>query len=424
MTTLLPERPDLGQLKRQAKDLFKAHQHGDASVCAVLRQLHRFDGSPDTDILTSDLKLHEVQFAIALDYGFSSWDALKHHIERIPSAKPIVHRENGEVWIDGIPKLDWSNPGECTFIGALLRALNRIGEPINYIDLMGLSGASFRFCFAHPNWDFSSVDGMLDHDHGQVAMDALGYEVSWAEGESEMRDAFKKSIDDGRPALGIDLAVAPEWGVIAGYADEGKTLLCRTYFDGPGDDYARTERIPWLNYIIGARKPAPTRRESFLASLGVAVTVAHAEGFTSFGGGVYKRGLEGLSIWASDLAEESRFDSSNPDLLRRHKEINQFIYDSLVDARTTAAQYVRRHSEVLGNGFRERLLRLASLYDEIVAELQGCKQHIPRDEDPKTRAWTLEMRQEQIEMLGAVLALERQAIGSIEEILARKSEAI
>lgn len=415
MTTSLPERPDLGQLKRQAKDLLKAHAQGNPSVCPILHQLHRFAGLPDAAILASELKLHEVQFAMALGYGFSSWDAMKRHVERLPRERtaPRVHRKDGDVWIDGIPKLTWTDPGACTFIGALLRTLNRIGEPIGYVDLMGLSGAAFRFCFAHPGWDWSSVDGMLGYDHGQAAMDALGYQVSWAE-EDEMRAAFVSSIEAGKPAMGIDLVKAAEWGVIAGYADEGKVLLCRTYFDDPGSEYSRTERLPWLNYMIGESRPAQPRRESFLASLQIAVTLAHADGFTSMGGGVYKRGLEGLATWAADLGDESRFEDTES--LNKHVSINDFIYRSLVDARAAGARYVRDHTDVLGEAHRESLLRLASTYDQVVTALRSRKQDVPGEDG--ANIWTREMRERQMGTIDEVLALERQAIVICERILA------
>jgi hypothetical protein len=425
MTTSLPPRPDLGHLKRQAKSLLKAQKDGNPQVCQVLRQLHRFNRSSDSEILAADVKLSDVQFALALDYGFSSWDALKHYVDgmTVNGDEAIVHRRDGEAWIDGIPKLTWTDPGDCTFVGALLRALNRIGEPINYVDLMGISGAAFRFCFAHPNWDFSSVDGMLGYDHGQAAADALGYEVSWAE-EDQMRDAFVRSIEQGRPALGIDLLVAPEWGVIAGYADGGKTLLCRTYFDEPGEEYARTERLPWLNYIIGDRKPARTRRESLLESLRIAVLYAHAEGFTSFGGGVYKRGLEGLEAWIGDLLDEARFDPSDQDLLQRHADVNRFIFNALLDARGAAARYLSNHSDLLGPGLRGTLQQLAGVYGQITGLLREAKVHVTRfADDPKSdgldlQDWTPEERRAQADALGKALVLERTALRLSEQILA------
>lgn len=425
MTTTLSPRPDLGHLKRQAKNLLKAHQRGDTGACPVLRQLYRFSQSSDSEMLAAEVKLNEVQFALALDYGFSSWNSLKHHVEHlaITGDEVIVHRRDGEAWIDGIPKLNWSSPGGCTFIGALLRALNRVGEPINYVDLMGLSGAAFRFCFAHPNWDWSSVDGMLGYDHGRVAMDALGYEASWAEGENEMRAAFMKSIDEGRPALGIDLVCAPEWGVITGYADEGKTLLCRTYFDDPGDDYSRTERVPWLNFMIGDRKPAPARHASLLASLRIAVTCGRGNGFVSSGGCSYKRGTEGLETWIGDLLDESRFDPKASEALCKHSSVNRFVFDALLDARESAARYLASHSDLLGHELRGPLLHLAGIYGQIVAVLRECMQYMPKSEDvPESRGpdpenWTPEMRYAQVDALRTVVEFEREALGTCEQIL-------
>jgi hypothetical protein len=418
MTTNLPLRPDLGHLKRQAKNLLKAQQRGDADACPILRQLHRFGHASDAHILTSEVKLNEVQFALALDYGFSSWNALKEHVERlaIKADEVVVHRRDGEVWIDGVAKLSWSDPGACTFIGALLRALNRVGEPINYPDLMGLSGAAFRFCFAHPNWDWSSVDGMLSFDAGQFAMDALGYEAGWAE-EDEMRAAFMKSIDEGRPAMGIDLVRAAEWGVITGYADEGRTLLCRTYFDDPGDDYMRTERLPWLNYMIGERKPAPARHASLLASLRVAVMVARGEGFVSSGGCSYKRGIEGLETWIADLLDGSRFDPRDADGLLKYASINRFIFDALLDAREAAARYLASHSEVLGPDLRSPLVHLAGIYGQIVAALRECAQYVPKEEGLDPHDWTPDIRLAQVDALRTVVEFEREALRVCEQIL-------
>ncbi|MCE5323771.1 hypothetical protein LLG46_10720 [bacterium] len=423
MTTNLPPRPDLGHLKRQAKSLLKSHQHGDGAACPILRQLYRFANSTDTQILASDVKLNEVQFALALDYGFSSWNAMKHHVEQsaIMDNGIVIHRHNGEVWIDGVPKLSWGNPGQCTFIGALLRALNRIGEPVGYDDLMGLSGAAFRFCFAHPDWDWSCVDGMLGYDHGQAAMDTLGFEGGWAEGESETRVAFVKSIDEGRPALGIDLVRAAEWGVITGYADEGKTLLCRTYFDDPGDDYSRTERLPWLNYLIGERKPPRSRHESLLTSLRIAVTYARGDGFVSGGGCSYKRGLEGLETWISDLLDDSRYDPNDYDSFCKHASINRFVMDSLIDARKSVSRYLANHAEILGSENRDLLMNLAGVYSRIVAELNECEKYAPKGESPAGDDWRPEMRQAQVDSLREVVGFEREALRLCEQILSQNN---
>ena len=141
MTNALPLRADLAQLKRQAKELLRAHQQGDTAICPSLRTLRQFATASDAEILAAPVKLHDVQFAIALRYGFSSWDALKQYIEQTAEAAgAVVQRQDGAVWIDGIPPLHWPESGRCTFIGAMQRALNRRGVPVDYVDLMGWSG--------------------------------------------------------------------------------------------------------------------------------------------------------------------------------------------------------------------------------------------------------------------------------------------
>lgn len=83
MTAYLPPRPDWGHLRREAKSLLKAQRQGDAAPCPILRHLHRFTNASDAEILASEMKLNEAQFALALEYNFSSWNALKHHVEQL-----------------------------------------------------------------------------------------------------------------------------------------------------------------------------------------------------------------------------------------------------------------------------------------------------------------------------------------------------
>ncbi|MHC4983708.1 MAG: MSCRAMM family protein [Planctomycetota bacterium] len=83
MSRSLPSDPSLVQLKKQAKDLLKAHGRGDRKCCKTLRLLRRFADAGEQEILAADLALHEAQFALAMDYGFKSWAELKAHAEVI-----------------------------------------------------------------------------------------------------------------------------------------------------------------------------------------------------------------------------------------------------------------------------------------------------------------------------------------------------
>lgn len=80
MPKTLPLRPNLGQLKKQAKELLEAQKQGDLKACETLRRLRRFKDATDAEMANAAASLHEAQFALAMDYGFKSWNALKQHV--------------------------------------------------------------------------------------------------------------------------------------------------------------------------------------------------------------------------------------------------------------------------------------------------------------------------------------------------------
>ncbi|MDF5756743.1 hypothetical protein [Spongiactinospora sp. TRM90649] len=66
----LPDRPDLAQLRRQAKELLRAAQAGEDAATSRLASI------------TETPTLNAAQLAIARDYGFASWARLKVEVER------------------------------------------------------------------------------------------------------------------------------------------------------------------------------------------------------------------------------------------------------------------------------------------------------------------------------------------------------
>jgi ankyrin repeat protein len=68
--TYLPARPDLEQLRHQAKDLFREATRGEATALARIHAV------------SERLILASAQLAIAREYGFESWPKLKREVER------------------------------------------------------------------------------------------------------------------------------------------------------------------------------------------------------------------------------------------------------------------------------------------------------------------------------------------------------
>lgn len=79
----LPERPDIDQLKRQAKDLLRAARAGDSGALSRFRTLPAFAHHSDADLEGAPLGLHDAQSVIAREYGLDSWNALRERVEEL-----------------------------------------------------------------------------------------------------------------------------------------------------------------------------------------------------------------------------------------------------------------------------------------------------------------------------------------------------
>ena len=74
----LPDRPNVGHLKKQAKDLLALYREGDASAFARFRAaLPAAANADDRTIASLDLRLHDAQSCVAREHGFASWAELK-----------------------------------------------------------------------------------------------------------------------------------------------------------------------------------------------------------------------------------------------------------------------------------------------------------------------------------------------------------
>ncbi|HEX3551963.1 MAG TPA: ankyrin repeat domain-containing protein [Thermoanaerobaculia bacterium] len=79
MPLSLPSRPNLDQLRKQAKDLLAAWRSGDAEALSWLRE-HHPEYAQET-VPAADLRLADAQLVTARRYGFASWPRLKEEVE-------------------------------------------------------------------------------------------------------------------------------------------------------------------------------------------------------------------------------------------------------------------------------------------------------------------------------------------------------
>ena len=89
-TRKLPERPDLSQLKRQAKELFDGFLAGQADAVAEVARFYR-----DADRAT--FALHDAQLTLARSYGYDSWPKLKAFVDGVNIQRLLDTVQSGDV---------------------------------------------------------------------------------------------------------------------------------------------------------------------------------------------------------------------------------------------------------------------------------------------------------------------------------------
>ncbi len=121
----LPVRPNLDQLKHQAKDLLRALHAGDAAALADLREFH------PKPIAPPDAKLADAQLVLARSYQASSWTRLLQAVQLVDA-----------IWDDRpdtVRELVTRNP-HLLHEPALIRSDSNWGPPLSYAANLGRDG--------------------------------------------------------------------------------------------------------------------------------------------------------------------------------------------------------------------------------------------------------------------------------------------
>lgn len=137
----LPDHPDLGQLKRRAKELLHAARAGDAGARSRFRILPAFSAIPETEFENTTLALHDAQSVLAREHGFDSWKRLAERVEETAFRLEDAARAFVEAATDG--RIDRA--------ARLLESYPRLPEASFHAALVSGDAASIDACLAgHP----------------------------------------------------------------------------------------------------------------------------------------------------------------------------------------------------------------------------------------------------------------------------------
>ncbi len=424
MPQSLPNRAHLGQLKHQAKDILRAHAKKDPGVCGLLRQLRRFEQSKDDEVLSSPVSLTDVQYVLALEYGFSSWDALKTHVAAVsePSVLPLG-RDGDAVFVRNLENVVWGgrHAKQNSVLAAFEAAASALGDPLDYDTLMANSGAAFRL---QHKWCPSSPHAKCGFDCSNVAARTSGYRLDWLAAKdtrvSNWQYGEELSFAHARAIECIDRGHAVLWGseecsLLVGYAESGDWLLRPYAAESPG--YTRSEDWPWYFGTLEKKGKPVTGIERAVHILTTAVELANTSAF-----GEYSSGFAAYERWARELEANQLFDDE-PSWFQVTLG-NAHTYSCLAEARGSAARSLERlcgdlpevaeaHLRVAAQAFG----RVSSLINDGPPEAPRPWQLFPWSLGARAN-WTPEQRRAQAAVLRLALDQERVGVAAIERALA------
>lgn len=394
MTTRLPSSASLEQLRNQAKDILQAHRDSNPSCFPVLRHLKQFEGSSDARILATEVGLQQVQFALAMEYGFPTWTALKKHVEaqQVPGIVPGIDPETRLV-LAGVPKIGYHRR-LCPFPGSVEAALEFLGTPEPYDYLMGVSGAPFRRIWNASDGGNVDINYLQPEPHRLLFKAiGLGYRMLPVANRPAMLEAVKQSIAAGKPVLGFGIVGPPEAGLVCGYDKGGDVLLGHSYFDFEKhtEEAPYYEKESWFEQmsraepshgeprpigmiVLGERLPRPSPLETLCENLAWAIDLERTAHRTNLPNHIC--GLAAYDAWADALEVDADYSADAPPLdyakddptaARSWLEVRAMVHGdqaTMLMERRDGAAFLRRMSEYAGDA--AKLLRdAADLYDQV-----------------------------------------------------------
>lgn len=332
-----------------------------------------------------------------------------------------VQRENGRVWIDGVPELGWGRHRECTFAGALEAALSVTDRPTAYRDIMGYTGLAFRVRWYQGRtgrrWCPSSPVGEFP-DEIESIQKAIGWSfrvnVLMDEGSPEVssfRDEIVASIDAGLPVPAYEPRLNMD--VIYGYEDAGNRVLLKDYFQEDPLWMDVGELGPFLIFL--SEKGVPPARDAAVAD-GLAIGARNwARPFMNWAKGGYHYGKKAFEAWERDLGFGLSVSGS---ARKRLFFVNWWNFSSLCDARRAAGEFLRSAVEAPGG---EALGCAAEAYEEEIGLLGSAIENRDAFLGPWSGKgltdWTEDVVTLEREILLDAMEIEDEAIGHIREAI-------
>jgi RNA polymerase sigma-70 factor (ECF subfamily) len=340
--------------------------------------------------------------------------------------------------LDGVPDLSYRKH-ESALEGSVFACMEYLEEPVPYEFLMGVSGSAFKLLWCLPAGCSSNNSmGILGPEPVRRVFAALGFGYELLartdRGEDEealWRGKIVESVGRGRPVIAWGIVGAPDEGVVAGYDQGGEVLLGRSYFYDDADSYYRKDG--WYGgcfgvILIGEKTEAPSRPEILRDALEWAVQLACTPRSEDLPGADGRRatGLAAYNAWVAALGRDEDFPSEDLEELTLRCNIHVSVtLSGLLDARRSAAAFLRRMTDVAGTAGGE-LLAAAKAYDDEVRVLDEAISDAPfcfSPEEKRREIVSPALRTRLAHAVRAAKAEDEKAVGHLKRALAALTTA-
>ena len=301
MSPSLPPKPSLEHLRNQAKDLLRAQRHGDAPGCQVLRRLRQYADIPDEELLAAKVRLREAQLALALDYGFESWEEMR---------KDVQSRSATDAATLTAVKLR-CNPEIPEYAGAgvplgITAALNHAGIDIDYMTYVAATGWAFSFSYNYGGAPYTAQMAI----RGNPANDSwieifafvplklgLAYSIAPTLEPEKSWPFVKKYVDAGVPIMSEHI----DGGLISDYREhDGRRQV---FFDGSvHQGWTDIDKLDEYHIAVFEKAGEPAPRKQFLRE---ALQRAVAKGSAHEADGELQ-GVAALEAYLADVKDPSK----------------------------------------------------------------------------------------------------------------------
>ena len=375
----LPERPSIDQLRKQAKDILRAHRARDAAACAVLRRIARLRELPDAELLLTPVSLSDAQFALAMDYGLPTWAELKFQVELLRGERTLgaVQKEGLRTSIAGLPAIGFERSGRCSYAGAVSAALSVTRQPYTYDQVMAYSGLAFRVRWfsgtERPDFCPSSAIGEFPPE-----MDAVSAATGWqqhydvqldraAVDTGELLPRITASIERGVPVLGYPSQSQRDLGLLFGYEGADPMQLLWLDYKSGAELALPAEALGGLLIFLDRQGLAPDPRRSLMNALASDNWRCRLRPAPSRDG-AYHYGSQAIEVWCRDL---ERAGGYAPDVQRKLCFVSWFCFAALMDARSAATTFLNTVAEDFEGEIAAPMRRAAEHY------AAGCGAMLP-----------------------------------------------